>query len=271
MELEIMKTLGNEQDNLDVDKYGLLASAIETENETVVFYQNLLQMFPEWSEVLQDIIDEELKHVGQLETLRNASSQQVQDNIDDGKDEACKQLAGVATENMNNEFVKYQHSQNKLGATESYFVGSKINKAFEDYTQSIGDPEYWQKKVDYQVEKFGRVGGGLIDKLDQAGFYVFNNKVKPKVEHKEEEIVKDERESEDPEAKEACACEASTEDQDSRASELMMRIDSIGDEADLSDIASEIEVAYGEDEITKDQYNSLNSELDQVKSNLNLV
>lgn len=51
----------------------------------------------------------------------------------------------------------------------------------ESYLDNIKNPDYWQHQVDYQIEKFGRVGGGLYDDLDEAGFYLDgNNKVKSK-------------------------------------------------------------------------------------------
>lgn len=47
-----------------------------------------------------------------------------------------------------------------------------------------------QEIVDEYIEKFGRVGAGLLDDLDQAGYYVDNdNKVQLKV--KEEKITED--------------------------------------------------------------------------------
>lgn len=52
----------------------------------------------------------------------------------------------------------------------------------ENYLDTIKNPEYWQHQVDYQIEKFGRVGGGLIQDLDEVGFYLdADNKVTPKV------------------------------------------------------------------------------------------
>lgn len=52
----------------------------------------------------------------------------------------------------------------------------------ESYLDDIKNPDYWQHQVDYQIEKFGRVGGGLIQDLDEAGFYLdADNKVTSKV------------------------------------------------------------------------------------------
>ena len=52
----------------------------------------------------------------------------------------------------------------------------------ESYLDDIKNPDYWQHQVDYQIEKFGRVGGGLIQDLDEVGFYLdADNKVTSKV------------------------------------------------------------------------------------------
>ena len=62
----------------------------------------------------------------------------------------------------------------------------------EGYLDNLKNPEYWQHQVDYQVEKFGRVGGGLIQDLDEAGFYLDkNNKVTFKTEIKENCLTED--------------------------------------------------------------------------------
>ena len=55
----------------------------------------------------------------------------------------------------------------------------------ESYSDNLKNSDYWQHQVDYQLEHFGRVGGGLIQDLDEAGFYLnASNKVMPKVEEK---------------------------------------------------------------------------------------
>lgn len=66
---------------------------------------------------------------------------------------------------------------------------SKNESLKESYLDNIKNPDYWQHQVDYQLEKFGRVGGGLIQDLDEAGFYLdTDNKVVKKLH---EDIIKD--------------------------------------------------------------------------------
>lgn len=58
---------------------------------------------------------------------------------------------------------------------------NKFEGLEESYLDNIQNPDYWQHQVDYQIEKFGRVGGGLIQDLDEVGFYLdADNKVKSK-------------------------------------------------------------------------------------------
>lgn len=62
----------------------------------------------------------------------------------------------------------------------------------ESYLDNFKNLEYWQHQVDYQIEKFGRVGGGLIQDLDEAGFYLDkDNKVTLKTEIKENCLTED--------------------------------------------------------------------------------
>ena len=72
----------------------------------------------------------------------------------------------------------------------------------------------------------------------------------------DEDVIKDERESEDPEAKEACACESSEE-----MAKFYMLIDEIQDDADFDNIRELIESARVDGEITDDEYNQLQIEL----------
>ena len=63
----------------------------------------------------------------------------------------------------------------------------KVIKCFkkqmnESYLENLKDPVYWQHQVDYQLEHFGRVGAGLIQDLDENGFYLnVDNKVTKKL------------------------------------------------------------------------------------------
>lgn len=101
-ELKLGKSVLEEIESMpiDLDKFALLSQAIQSENETVIFYQNLQDMFPEWKDVLQDIIDEELKHIGQFEALRDASSVTVATNVEQGQNEADAQMQGIAVESV---------------------------------------------------------------------------------------------------------------------------------------------------------------------------
>ena len=80
------------------DVVGPMGSAINSEEETIVFYKDLLDMFPDFAPVLKDIIAEEEKHIGQLEVLRNSSSSEMTKNIEKGVEEAEHQLETGSSE-----------------------------------------------------------------------------------------------------------------------------------------------------------------------------
>jgi rubrerythrin len=80
------------------DVVGPIGSAINSEEETIVFYKDLLDMFPDFAPVLKDIIAEEEKHIGQLEVLRNSASSEMTKNIEKGVEEAEHQLATGSSE-----------------------------------------------------------------------------------------------------------------------------------------------------------------------------
>lgn len=80
------------------DVVGPIGSAINSEEETIVFYRDLLDMFPDFEPVLQDIISEEEKHIGQLQVLRDNSSEQMKSNIEKGVEEAEHQLETGSSE-----------------------------------------------------------------------------------------------------------------------------------------------------------------------------
>lgn len=75
-------------------RYAILAQGVSLENDSIVYYNQLKEMFPEDSQVIQDIIDEELKHVGQLQALMNKNPNVLQ-NFSKGIQEGEKQIAGV--------------------------------------------------------------------------------------------------------------------------------------------------------------------------------
>lgn len=57
----------------------------------------------------------------------------------------------------------------------------KESAAGESYLDDRKSSERWQKEVDSELERFGRVSGRLYDDLDEAGFYLDKEmKVKPK-------------------------------------------------------------------------------------------
>lgn len=70
---------------------------------------------------------------------------------------------------------------------------ARIDALGESYENSLQDPASWQEAVNYQIEKFGKVGDGLLADLDDNGLYLdADEKVQLKaVESKEECLTED--------------------------------------------------------------------------------
>lgn len=70
---------------------------------------------------------------------------------------------------------------------------ARIDALGESYENSLQDPASWQEAVDYQIERFGKVGDGLLADLDDNGLYLdANEKVQSKsTESKEECLTED--------------------------------------------------------------------------------
>ena len=93
-----------------------------------------------------------------------------------------------------NAFTGKDVSDEDINDFKTNYLGSHLDESKneplkESYLGNIKDPDYWQHQVDYQLENFGRVGGGLIQDLDENGFYLnADNKVVKKLH---EDNIKD--------------------------------------------------------------------------------
>lgn len=108
----------------------------------------------------------------------------------DDKDDEEGYFKGVPTNKLRGilKILRKMKSGGSLTKDDQKVLTAKDESLKESYLDSIKDPVYWQHQVDYQLEKFGRVGGGLIQDLDENGFYLnADNKVVKKLQ---EDIVK---------------------------------------------------------------------------------
>ena len=97
---------------------------------------------------------------------------------------------GVPTDKLRGilKILRKMKSGGSLDKDDIKLLASKNESLKESYLDNVKNPDYWQHQVDYQIEKFGRVGGGLIQDLDENGFYLnADNKVVKKLQ---EDIVK---------------------------------------------------------------------------------
>lgn len=101
------------------------------------------------------------------------------------KDDEEGYFKGVPTNKLRGilKILRKMKSGGSLTKDDQKVLTAKDESLKESYLDSIKDPVYWQHQVDYQLEKFGRVGGGLIQDLDENGFYLnADNKVVKKLQ-----------------------------------------------------------------------------------------
>lgn len=107
------------------------------------------------------------------------------------KDDEEGYFKGVPTDKLRGilKILRKMKDGGSLTKDDIKLLTSKDESLKEGYLENIKDPVYWQHQVDYQLEHFGRVGGGLIQDLDEAGFYLdADNKVVKKLH---EDTIKD--------------------------------------------------------------------------------
>lgn len=84
--------------NKQVERLAIFSQAIRSEEETITFYSQIAKEFPDSKQVMDDIIQEEAKHIGQLQVLRDKLSKKFQQSVDDGTDEAEHQIKNKTSE-----------------------------------------------------------------------------------------------------------------------------------------------------------------------------
>ena len=84
--------------NKQVERLSIFSQAIRSEEETITFYSQIAKEFPDSKQVMDDIIREETKHIGQLQVLRDKLSKNFQQSVDDGTTEAEHQIKNKTSE-----------------------------------------------------------------------------------------------------------------------------------------------------------------------------
>ena len=84
--------------NKQVERLSIFSQAIRSEEETITFYSQIAKEFPDSKQVMDDIIREETKHIGQLQVLRDKLSKNFQQSVDDGTSEAEHQIKNKTSE-----------------------------------------------------------------------------------------------------------------------------------------------------------------------------
>lgn len=133
-------------------KFSLLGEAVRVENESILYYQNLLQEHSEWSDVLQDIIDEELKHVGQFEDLRNRLTpnigQKIAEGEEEGKEQMLKQTKASEEAFISDDEDFYDENllkeiKNINSSLYSHLIRKRSNWPDLKISKIFGDEAYW--------------------------------------------------------------------------------------------------------------------------------
>lgn len=134
-------------------KFGQLSEAIKAENDTVVLYQTLMQQYPDWANVLQDIIDEELKHVGQLEDLRNKLTGNIGQQISEGEAEGRQQLAeeSIALEDLDAEELAHVADDDEDG----YWYAGDYGQRIKYLIQDLEDRGVLRRFIEILDQEFG--------------------------------------------------------------------------------------------------------------------
>lgn len=179
MKINKKKTALEQIESTDMDRYGLISNALTIEDDSILFYKQLQNLFPEWNEVLQDIIDEELKHVGQLQVLRDSISAEVSSNIEEGEAEANQQgvsaaeeLDGVksieVTREITNETEKTIYSVSNVEVRVNYYWKDgklfpwKVNGKQSETFKNVGKVDIVEKSWD----EFGDTWYDTVVRLD---------------------------------------------------------------------------------------------------------
>lgn len=86
--------------NKQVERLAIFSQAIRSEEETITFYSQIASEFPDSKQVMEDIIREETKHIGQLQVLRDKLSKKFQQSVDDGTNEAQHQIKNKTSKEL---------------------------------------------------------------------------------------------------------------------------------------------------------------------------
>lgn len=84
---EVLKKQGATEhlDGEQLDAFGLLGQADDLENQAVIFYKNMQEIFPQWYDTLDGLIEESIRRKGIIASLRDDISDEVEEAISDGE------------------------------------------------------------------------------------------------------------------------------------------------------------------------------------------
>ena len=93
----------------EVDMIGALSNVDKMEDDSILSYMMLIEQFPDWESVLQDIIEEEIKHKGQIQALRESITEQTKKLLEEGKAEGNNQLEDIFVDNTFSQLINEEN------------------------------------------------------------------------------------------------------------------------------------------------------------------
>lgn len=111
--------------SVDTEKYDLLAQADAMIDNSISFYKQLSKIAPEWEPVITEITNDVIRNKGKLQALRETVTMDIKQLLDDGKQEAQKQLDNDLFVNQDvTDCIDQDCFDQEFGNPEPFSIGS---------------------------------------------------------------------------------------------------------------------------------------------------
>ena len=170
-----------DQINSIKDLRKLIPGSYILSNQQLAYMLKELGCDKELPDVYSIVVSNSEIDLSKVEAVNKAEKNKLSTYLFAADKNALKEILKKATPNQDTLqlYLDMVDELPEINSVESLNEGFAIIRTIEDA----------QREVDEQIEKFGRIGGGLYDDLDDAGFYVDNdNKVQYKVKPIEEDL-----------------------------------------------------------------------------------
>jgi hypothetical protein len=115
----------NFMSSVDTEKYELLAQADIMVDNSISFYKTLAKAAPEWEPVITEITNDVIRNKGKLQALRETVTLDIKQLLEDGKQEAQKQLDNdLFVDSDVTDYIDQDCFDQEFGNPEPFNVGS---------------------------------------------------------------------------------------------------------------------------------------------------